>query len=306
MNTIAFAAIILAVPLVTSVVGSTGASQTTVPQKFEVVSIRASEPDPLANAGPRGGGPEGGRGPGFFMSACNFAVQLTPGRLTLRNSSVLRFISLAYGKNCESAVQEDLVAGLPDWALRQKFDLQATFPSGTPEYSMKQLRNGEAPGLQAMLQNMLAERFHLSLHQSSKDTSLYNLVVAQELKLKQADVQAPPVPALPPPAEGVIMVFDYLSVSIEQTGKGTVRAFSMPIASLVQMVPIIDGRVVVDKTGLKGLYNIPDVGINVGPLETGFREIWPKILPQLGLKLESGRGPVQALVIDRLERPTEN
>lgn len=284
--------------------------QPRIPQKFEVVSIRATESDPGFTAGPRGGGLPGQGGPGgggLSMSACNFAAQLTPGRLTLRNSTVLRFITLAYGKDCESAVQAGLITGLPDWALRQKFDLQATFPNGTPEYSMKQLRNGEAPGLQAMLQNMLDERFHLRLHRSSKDSALYNLVVAQTIKMKQSDDQPSPLPPRPLPAEGLVMSVDSLIVSIDpSTGTGTITASRMPIASIVQMAPMIDGRVVVDRTGMKGLYDIPDVSFDVGLMDVGFREIWPKIIQQLGLKLESGRGPVEVLVVDQLKKPTEN
>ena len=68
---------------------------------------------------------------------------------------------------------------------------------------------------------------------------------------------------------------------------------------------------VVDKTGLEGPYDIPDVSLNVGPppLERGIhelREIWPTIHQQLGLPLERGRGPAEVLVVDRLDKPTEN
>ena len=84
----------------------------------------------------------------------------------------------------------------------------------------------------------------------------------------------------------------------------------MSIAALVQRFPIVDGRVVVDKTGMKGRYDIPDVSLDIGPLEPRGRdplaESWPKIIQQLGLKLEPGRAPVEVLIIDRLEKPSEN
>jgi uncharacterized protein (TIGR03435 family) len=140
-----------------------------------------------------------------------------------------------------------------------------------------------------------------------QDVPLYNLMVAQAVKLKPSDAQASSTPTPPLPTQGLVMTVDTLRVTIDPPiGRGTITASSMPLAALVQMVPILDGRVVVDKTGMKGLYDIPDVRIDVGPLETGFRESWPKVLQQLGLKLESARGPVEVLVVDRLQQPTEN
>jgi uncharacterized protein (TIGR03435 family) len=106
-------------------------------------------------------------------------------------------------------------------------------------------------------------------------------------------------------------------------GGGELHAAAIPFANFAATLSQILGRTVVDKTDLKGLYDFdlkwtPDVGQTVGPagtlppgvelppidpsgpsLVTGLQE-------QLGLKLESTKGPVQVLVIDGVQRPSEN
>jgi hypothetical protein len=96
-----------------------------------------------------------------------------------------------------------------------------------------------------------------------------------------------------------------LSIRIFPTGKGKIEASSVSIATFISLFPVQDGRVVVDKTGMKGLYDIPDGDFDLGPFELQGIP-WPEILQQLGFKLESARGPVEVLVVDRLEKPTEN
>jgi uncharacterized protein (TIGR03435 family) len=66
-----------------------------------------------------------------------------------------------------------------------------------------------------------------------------------------------------------------------------------------------DSRFVIDKTGLTGLYDVQDSVIDVGPSNAEVN-LWPQIMEYLGFKLEATRGPIESLVIDQLERPTEN
>lgn len=65
---------------------------------------------------------------------------------------------------------------------------------------------------------------------------------------------------------------------------------------------------VIDKTELKGLYDIPEVSLNVGPFDIapGAVTVWPEIMLQLGLRMDATKGPVEALVVDKASRPTEN
>lgn len=103
-------------------------------------------------------------------------------------------------------------------------------------------------------------------------------------------------------------------------GPNIVAAGGQAIAQLVQMLSEITGRPVVDKTGLTGLYDYtlrfaPEPGGNAGPFgapppgaapapDPDAANVYTAIQEQLGLKLESTRGPVEVVVIDKLEKPT--
>ena len=89
------------------------------------------------------------------------------------------------------------------------------------------------------------------------------------------------------------------------TGIVGLRAKAIRIGVLINALQLRESRFVVDKTGLSGLYDVQESVIDVGPSESGVN-LWPQIMEYLGFKLESTRGPVESIVIDRLERPTEN
>ena len=63
---------------------------------------------------------------------------------------------------------------------KETFNIQATLPEGSPLYTFQQLSSGEAPKLQAMLRNLLADRFHLVLHRTSKDGPIYNVYFVKQ------------------------------------------------------------------------------------------------------------------------------
>jgi uncharacterized protein (TIGR03435 family) len=66
-----------------------------------------------------------------------------------------------------------------------------------------------------------------------------------------------------------------------------------------------EGRMVFDRTGMSGVYDIAPITIDVGPSAPGV-SVWPEIMQALGFKLESAHGPVEFFTIDRMERPSEN
>jgi uncharacterized protein (TIGR03435 family) len=79
--------------------------------------------------------------------------------------------------NCVDAVANGLLSGGPQWARSDQFEIQAIVPPGTPQYTPEQLEKGEAPKLQLMLRSLLADRFHLALHQESREIQGYALSV---------------------------------------------------------------------------------------------------------------------------------
>jgi len=242
-------------------------------------------------------------------------IQLNPGRLVARNVTLYRLVNLAYGKHCRLSMEQTLLSGLPDWTASNAFDIQATIPEGTPAYTQQQLVNGEAPQLQRMIQNMLADRFNLVLHRDTKEVPIYNLVIVKLGKIKLSEDQTPPPPLVPPtgpPPPGEPMPFPRgaWGVGVDPpAGKVTIQASSMPISSMINgMLQGGVGRMIVDKTEPKGLFDIPPVTLDVGPFDIGpgAVTVWPEIMLQLGLRMDPARGPVEALVVDRVEKPTEN
>jgi uncharacterized protein (TIGR03435 family) len=282
------------------------------PATFEVASIRPS-PEPPAGPGARGGdgGPVALPCPTANAFEMSLLYQLDPGRLLMRRQTLYSLIAFAYGHSCPAP---DTLTGGLDWARRERFDLEATIPAGTPKYTKEQLFSGNAPQLQRMLQHLLANRFKLVLQREVKDTQGYNLILAQEGKLKLSGDQTPDqAPALPGRGRGLRAVIG-------------IPSFSAPISRLVSMLQREMDRPIVDKTGLNGLYDIwvefPEIPVPTPPPEgtpvsaieaqisetqSRIRELLPaRLEATTGLKLEPAKVPVQVLVIVSAERPSSN
>jgi bla regulator protein BlaR1 len=284
-----------------------GFTQTPLRETFEVVSVRVNA-----------GGP-GGRGlpidPRYdFLapSECRGNIQLNPGRLVVTAGPLYRLVALAYGKNCRLTIEQNLISGGPDWTKPLAFDIQATIPEGTPAYTAQQLFNGEAPILQKMIQNFLADRFKLVLGHNTKEIPVYNLVVVKMDKFRLSEDQTPlsppppgdarpPDPSAPPPRGSFGVGVD------PPAGKVMIRANAAPISTIINFIQGNVGRMVVDKTGL-GLIDIPAQTLDVGPYEISptAQTVWPDIMQQLGLRMVPARGPAEVLVIDHAEKPLEN
>jgi hypothetical protein len=121
---------------------------------------------------------------------CSGLFELTSGRITFNAVTVYRLVTLAYGKGCITASNLKLISGDPDWMKKETFNIQATLPEGSPFYNFQQLNSGEAPKLQAMLRNLLADRFHLALHRTSKDGPIYNVYFVKEGRITLSAVKA--------------------------------------------------------------------------------------------------------------------
>jgi uncharacterized protein (TIGR03435 family) len=281
---------------------------------FEVASIRPSAA-PTGNGGGARGGGVGAAGPPPCLSANAFAIdlqiQLDPGRLAMRHMPLYTLIGLAYGNECPVP---DALTGAPDWAKRDDYDLQATIPAGTLTYTKEQLLSGNAPQLQRMLQNLLADRFKLVLKRDVKDMQGYNMVVAQPGKLRlsgdQSADQTPEQIRSRVPARGF-------------SGPITpgIPALGAPLSRLISMLQRIMGRPIVDKTGLTGVYDIwlefPELSLAPNPdgaslpdpqeINQRMRDLLPaKLEATTGLKLDRAQVLAQILVIVSVERPSVN
>jgi uncharacterized protein (TIGR03435 family) len=240
-------------------------------QEFEVATIKPSAP--------HSGGP------------LRAGLQMAPGgRLIATNFTLKMLIEQAY------QVKDFQISGGPAWLGTERFDINA---KGA----------GDGPigpnSLRPFLASLLKERFHLEFHRERKEAAVYHLVQAKGgTKLKAVDA-----PAGPGPQRQQVRL-----------GRGLLEAQQAPLSLLVTQLAGAVGRNVIDKTELKGLYNIkleftPEPGLagpggGGGPQHAGDSPAAPSVFTavqeQLGLKLEPAKGPVDILIIDRAEKPTEN
>jgi uncharacterized protein (TIGR03435 family) len=201
--------------------------------------------------------------------------------LDVKNTPALDLLKEALG------VSTDRIAGLPEWALHARLDIEAK----TLETDTVRLRNLTPEQRRAMLLALFEDRLGLKWHNEDRVLPAYELVVANGgAKLK------------PTEATG-----HNSGVSVNDT---RFRLTNIPVEGLAVVLSDKLGRLVVDKTGLTGRYDVsiewspdsiaPSANPDAPPpLRTVLQE-------RLGLKLKSGKDSVQVFVIDRLTPPTAN
>jgi uncharacterized protein (TIGR03435 family) len=263
---------------------------------FEVASIKANK-----------SGIPGKLGMGF-----------QPGRLTARNYTLKELIQGAY------AFDGNQIFGGPSWIDDDRFDVEAkgdfTLAGFLPDAA------GSPPRAYQMLGTRLVERFKLSVHTETRQLPIYALVMAHRdgevgPRLRRSGIDceailaaivqsgrppAPPEPGKGPPCSG-------------RPGPGRVTGNSLTMLQFANMLAPYTDRIVRDQTGMAGGFDwdlewTPAAGEygGPGPRDSVDRSsadgpsLFTALQEQLGLKLESTRGPVSVLVIDRAERPTED
>jgi len=190
------------------------------------------------------------------------------------------------------------ILGGPPWTDSDQYDVLASTPGDLQPNLDEQM---------AMLRKLLSDRFRLSFHREPKELPVFAITVAKGgPKLK---------PSAAPPGE-----LPYLINTIYPDEKGGVHVL-LPArnATILQFAAMMQrgvlDRTVVDQTGLSGTYDFdlewtPDENQFSGNLPRSVEPTKPSLFAamqeQLGLRLEATRGPVQVLVIDRVERPSEN
>lgn len=295
------------------------------PISFEVASVKASPPPDPAK---------------IMSGQQKLGIKVDAGRVDIAMTPLISLIATAY------RVKPLQVTG-PDWLKSTMFDIQATFPAGATKEQLPE-----------MLQSLLAERFKLAVHNENKETSEYTLVVAKGgPKLKEAEPDGPAVPAEEPgapakPGELTINSAEGASkVTINKDGNGStvhgpngdyktsvqngvmrMEATKVNMTALSQMISQLVQRPVVDKTELKGNYQLvleipleelmalarasgamgamggaPPASNAAVPTASDPGSSIFSIVQQFGLKLVSQKVPSDFLVVDHMEKvPTEN
>jgi bla regulator protein blaR1 len=239
------------------------------------------------------------------------------GRMTATGVTLKMLIGTAYGAG--QPLGNSQIIGGPDWLDRDRFDIVAKADGDVVPGP-----NGPLP---LMIQSLLADRFKLAVHNETREMPIYALVMARsdgkrgpQLNPSAVDCAAmrgrggpPPTPA---PGERLPCAMRISPGNL--TGGGMAMA---QLASALGRMPAVN-RIVEDRTGLTGGFDfdltwtpdqaqLPPGGPPPGapplaPIDPNGPSLFAAVQEQLGLKLESTRGPVPVIVIDRAEPPTED
>ncbi len=207
-------------------------------------------------------------------------------------------------------IQQFQISGGPRWIGSDRYDIEGK--AEDPNADFDQLR--------LMLQSLFEDRFKLKVHRETKESPVYAIVVGKggpRITLS-ADQTSPdvngPAPTGTGPNRGAVRI-----------GVGNLVANAVLLSRFATMLsPRLD-RLIIDKTNLSGRFDIrlqwtPSPGENLFGvpaeiidmngatvrLDPSGPSIFSAIQEQLGLKLESAKAPVELLVIDRVERPSQN
>jgi len=217
------------------------------------------------------------------------------GRYVMTGLTLAALIRSAY------QVQEFQIVGGPEWINIERFNIEATYPEDA------------ASRTALMLRTLLAERFTLTVHNETRERPVYALVLARPDRRFGSQLQKS--------ATECAIAKDSEACG-SSVGPGFIRSRGRTMAQLAESLSMLTNtgsslnRLIVDRTGLEGQYdvvlrftpdNMPPVNVpGLPPIDPNGPSIFTALQEQLGLKLDSQRAPVNVLVVDRAERPTEN
>ena len=188
------------------------------------------------------------------------------------------------------------VSGGPGWISTDRYDIVTKNESAGPTQQdlikMNDAQRDEfRTAMMTRLRALIEDRFQVKIHRETKEMQVYGLVVAKG---------GPKLQPMEPGGRD-----SSLSVSRGDEAIMHVTAKGLPIPNLVKYLSDQSGRQVIDETGLTGKYDFqlafaPDLGDATGP------SLFTAIQQELGLRLESKKGPVEVIVIDSAQKPSEN
>jgi uncharacterized protein (TIGR03435 family) len=223
------------------------------------------------------------------------------------NIPLIEFIREAYGLLPEPEEDDGRISGAPNWLEKEKYDIEARMDSSVADALKKLSPPDRRIARQHMLQALLADRFNLIIHREYKDVPVYMLVVAKNgSKLHEAKPGDTYANGIKSP-DGTLGGPGRLIFGVVR-GQGQVTGQGVTLARFVVALTDELGRPVLDKTGLTGIY---DIALKWNQdddshQESGGPSLFTAIQEQLGLKVESGKGPIEIIVIDHIERPSGN
>lgn len=219
------------------------------------------------------------------------------------------YITFAYRIGLTAGQRAAMVAHLPGWVATDRFDIQAE-AQGSPTKDQMRL----------MMQSLLAERFQLKVHFEMQLTPVFAMVLVKPDKT--GPKLRPHSEGVPCEATGTTKVFPPVcdSYMMEMSPNGSAQAGSRntTLGSIAGALPGIGGldRPVVDRTGLGGMFDFSieftpesraaSAGNAGAATDVPGSTFLEALGEQLGLKLEATKAPQRILVVDHVERPSQN
>jgi uncharacterized protein (TIGR03435 family) len=237
-------------------------------------------------------------------------LYLTGDGFRMTNCPLIAALFMAYVPADGSALGFSIdgrVVGAPDWMKSERYDIDARIDQA----DMAAWKNPatQKERLHEMMQSLLAERCKMAVHREMRDEPVYALVVGKNgPKFREAETVLPAAILAKHPNVGAIPGGGGM---FAPGAGGSMELYGVPMETLAVVLSNMAGRLVVDKTGLTGIYDIELEMMQPGPpAEDGTQDSAPSIFTmvqeQLGLRLESTKGSVETRVIDHVERPAEN
>jgi uncharacterized protein (TIGR03435 family) len=207
-------------------------------------------------------------------------------RFTTKAANLIFVLQYAYQRSDGTKLRYSDIIGGPEWANSDAFDIQAKAEGAPPSQDQMRL----------MVQALLADRFKLKAHIEKRELPVYELVVVNSgPKLKPADLQSSgkrQLIGLPSPSG---------SLTLKMTNTRT------SLSTLSSMLQSYAGRPIIDKTGLEGQFDVSlQFAPETLPADPSDASLFTAVQEQLGLKLEPAKGQVEVLLIDSVERPSDN
>jgi uncharacterized protein (TIGR03435 family) len=238
--------------------------------QFEVVTIKPTPPD-----------------------TSNWRIEFNPGMMWIQNRTLRDIIEFAYDLKSDSQL-----LNAPEWVKSDHFDIRGKEDAELAKKVQEAQREPRRPLLRQLVRNMLEERFHLKVSRKSVEVSVYALVAGK------GGTKAKPFDA----GDG-----KHFRGLVGPLGNIEARGASMQLlADRISDMPEGGGRVVLDKTSLPGEFSwtlrwTPERLTNVAESnDESSPTLFTALQEQLGLKLESQKSAIEAVIIEHIERPTEN
>jgi len=213
-------------------------------------------------------------------------------KYSVTGMTIKNVIEIAYG------VEDFQVIGGPSWLDSEHFDIRAESDSSGSDQLAKLNSCDARHAKQHMLQALLADRLKLTIHRGAKEATGYDLVLAKSgPRLQESKSPGPDE------AGGGMSMYGR-----RQGYEVTAQSYSMPLIAS-WLISAVHGPVI-DKTGLTAKYDLKLQYSDQDALSRSAQDAWPSLFTalqeQLGLKLQPARVPLETIVIDRIEHPSEN